>query len=259
MAHHAFQAFDHGTRVVASRLGPQIRSADFGIHCRDSASIQVVRRCAGKFVLVDERRAECAREREVPRFEVLGRAGVVVDARLQTPAAAARMEVDERIDVVEHVFGNRRGDHLRRVAARVARIDLVQIGAAVLLRRETPEPRGRHRVRNRDHDEAASELCGSESAEKFPDRDGREKFVAVRVSDDSKCRSRVRTGDNVQRHTQCRAIQHRRDVDTCEKPAFLLFGPQWCAQSLLLSNRNTSDGASPRSRGLRMRSAMARA
>lgn len=155
-----------------------------------------------------ERRAERPREREVLRLQLVRCPGVVIDPRLQPPAAAAGVEIDQRIDVVQNVFRDLSRNHLRRVAAGVARVNLVEIGASMLLGRKTAEPRSRHGIRDRDDNEAALERRSIEAAQEFTDRHRRQEFIAVRVGDDSECRSRMRPGDDVQRHAQGRTVQH---------------------------------------------------
>jgi hypothetical protein len=229
MLHHPPQAVHHHLDVVVRAVRPEPGAADLGIDRGHPARVEIVGRGARELVLVHERRAEGARQREVLLLQGIVRLSVVIHARLQPPAAAAGVEIDQRIDVVQDVGGDRRRDHLRRIAARVAGIDLVEVGAAVLLGRLAAEAGGRHRIGDGDQDDPALQPRGIERTKALADCDGREELVAVRIGDDAEGRARRAAGDDVQRQREHRAVQHRRDVEPPEGAAFLLAGPQWRA------------------------------
>ena len=119
---------------------------------------------------------------------------------VQPAAAAAGMEIYQGVHMMQHVFRYHGRDHLRRIAARIAGINLVQVGAAVLLGREPAKACRRHRVGNRHQYYPAAQLGSVQPVDELAKGHGREKFIAVRVGNDAERGPFFAAGDDVQRH-----------------------------------------------------------
>jgi len=167
--------------------------------------------------------------------------------------------------VVEHVRGDRSGNHLRGIAACIARKCFVQVGAAVLLRREASESGGRHRIGYRDDCESAFERGGVELAEQGARSQWSQKLVAVHVGDDAE---RGSCGFPV---TTCSGSVSIAPFSIVATGSFVNERPSFCSaqigvvktfsfcgidfrtsrgiQHFKLGKRNTSAGSSARSRG----------
>ena len=125
------------------------------------------------------------------------------------PAIAAGVKIDQGIRVMQDMLRDCRGNHLCRVAARIARIDLMEIGPAMLLGRLPTEARGCHGIRDRYHGKAAFQLRSVKSREELPNRDGRGELIAMGVGDYSEGGPGMASGHDMQGDRKRCATEHR--------------------------------------------------